>query len=496
MRSADSKGERTWIQIVSLLIITIMLHSQVIFAIDAGPGNETISIVRQNETVNASEAVQISESAIQIILGYKTGTAYDTNNDGIETIEGIIDFTVESTRFNWTADEDKLCTRWEIYSIDEESTTTVCYGSEECCSFIHLTPTKNSWDEAFNSNYGGYGATYKNTISAQVIYIDYNTGLDDPYADIYYSGWSSLSAKYVDDAKTILTRMKGMIIDKVSVVRGAIIKARATLIDNDEEPIAFHSVNIYLNETLIDTGSTDIMGNVEFEIDTSPIISGEYLLNIIYPGQRTMVAQEIVNYMPSDNSTAVIILPSNENISFNPVIKDALGNELEIELEIIDGEKGVIDRYEKLNTIHSSKKPKELKIKKGKYNINAAINNNPVKNIIFNDVDLTKNITEFIGLDDVPEEKVKEKNFLEVYAIDPTNINFTEATVTATAKGGTLYKCKDWNFEEQNCYGEWVFLQTITPGKEYTFTLTPDDPALGEIAGTFSENWESNSLLT
>jgi hypothetical protein len=79
------------------------------------------------------------------------------------------------------------------------------------------------------------------------------------------------------------------------------------------------------------------------------------------------------------------------------------------------------------------------------------------------------------------KKKIEEVDFVEVYAIDPEEVPFTNATVTATAKGTALYKCKDWNFEEQACYGEWRFLQTITPGEPYSFELTPHDPGFGEI---------------
>ena len=78
-----------------------------------------------------------------------------------------------------------------------------------------------------------------------------------------------------------------------------------------------------------------------------------------------------------------------------------------------------------------------------------------------------------------------------MYAIDPTGFNFTEAEVTATAKGNRLYKCKDWNFTEQRCYGEWTLLQSIAPGEDYTFTLTPEDPGLAEGGGTFFDDFES-----
>ncbi|MBU5557737.1 MAG: PGF-pre-PGF domain-containing protein [Candidatus Aenigmarchaeota archaeon] len=79
---------------------------------------------------------------------------------------------------------------------------------------------------------------------------------------------------------------------------------------------------------------------------------------------------------------------------------------------------------------------------------------------------------------------------VEIYAIDPTTLNFTEATVTVTAKGDELWKCKDWDFEARSCKGMWNYLMNIVPGQDYSFILTPEDPAYVEmpITGCAAEN--------
>ena len=50
----------------------------------------------------------------------------------------------------------------------------------------------------FYSNFGLYGATYNNIISAQVIHVDYNLDSQNLYSDITYSDWSSLNAAFVN----------------------------------------------------------------------------------------------------------------------------------------------------------------------------------------------------------------------------------------------------------------------------------------------------------
>lgn len=69
---------------------------------------------------------------------------------------------------------------------------------------------------------------------------------------------------------------------------------------------------------------------------------------------------------------------------------------------------------------------------------------------------------------------------ISAYAIDPSGLNFTQGEMTMTAEGDILYKCREYNFSEQSCYGEWVRYMDIKPGEDYTVTLTPDDPAFAE----------------
>jgi hypothetical protein len=54
------------------------------------------------------------------------------------------------------------------------------------------------------------------------------------------------------------------------------------------------------------------------------------------------------------------------------------------------------------------------------------------------------------------------------------------ATVTSTASGSTLFKCEDWNFTTQTCFGSWQKIKDLTPGQEYNFILTAEDPGYAE----------------
>gem|GEM_PF-6042787 len=85
------------------------------------------------------------------------------------------------------------------------------------------------------------------------------------------------------------------------------------------------------------------------------------------------------------------------------------------------------------------------------------------------------------------------QNYYELYAIDPTQLNFTNATVTVNATAKQLYKCSDWNFSTQTCFGSWTLFKTnLVPGQEYSFVLTADDPGFGEINITNVEHLDEN----
>src|SRR3989344_107965 len=132
-------------------------------------------------------------------LSFKEGTQWDSDDNGIEMPDGVVDFTVEETQFSWDADESKLCTRWEVYSEDSGSIVTSCNGGGDCCSFMGLASSADEWDAPFELYNTRYGATENNKVSAQVVYANYSLDSDNPYSDIVDSGWQSLEARFVNE---------------------------------------------------------------------------------------------------------------------------------------------------------------------------------------------------------------------------------------------------------------------------------------------------------
>ena len=120
--------------------------------------------------------------------------------------------------------------------------------------------------------------------------------------------------------------------------------------------------------------------------------------------------------------------------------------------------------------------------------------NSPIESIIFGGVDISKQLD--VGLDVVDAATIKDIEPVKAYAIDPTKANFTSAIVKVIAAGTDLYKCKDWDFAKQNCYGNWtLFKKGLVPGQEYSFELAPEDPGFAEVNATDAEHLDENRNL-
>ncbi|MDP7506287.1 MAG: hypothetical protein QF362_02490, partial [Candidatus Woesearchaeota archaeon] len=144
-----------------------------------------------NETlVNTS----VEDLSIKLVLDYYNESNYDTNNDGVETIDGIVDLTVKDTEFNFDVNLSNLCTRWTVNDVDEGSVDHVCYGSNNCCSFIGLESDSSKWDDVYYSYFEMNGAGYENIISAQIVYAYYD--FKKLEAEVAYSGVSNKNVKF------------------------------------------------------------------------------------------------------------------------------------------------------------------------------------------------------------------------------------------------------------------------------------------------------------
>ncbi|MBI2650194.1 hypothetical protein HYX04_02670 [Candidatus Woesearchaeota archaeon] len=159
--------------------------------------NQTLNItLPANET---NQTILNQTKTITIDLAYKSGTIYDANDNGEESVNGVVDLTVENTAFGWDADASKLCTRWEVYSIEDSRLTTFCNGNNECCAFVSLLPSGGNWDNVYYFTFGKDNSGHNNIISAQVLYYYVNLSADNLKSEIYNSEWSNLSVKFFEE---------------------------------------------------------------------------------------------------------------------------------------------------------------------------------------------------------------------------------------------------------------------------------------------------------
>ena len=73
-----------------------------------------------------------------------------------------------------------------------------------------------------------------------------------------------------------------------------------------------------------------------------------------------------------------------------------------------------------------------------------------------------------------------KKTVVDSYAVDPTNMDFDNASLIFIAQGTELYKCKDWEFSTQTCIGEWKKIMDLIPGEKYELIIDPLDPGYAE----------------
>jgi len=313
--------------------------------------------------------------------------------------------------------------------------------------------------------------------------------------------------KVVGEVQTTLD----LIIDKIESFVGSIVKLSATLVDGNNTPISEKEIEFYSDETIIGSEFTNFEGIAE--IDWNVIFLGEYNFSVIFEGDEIFEGTSIVlegNFVEIVNDSVENFTEVNDSLNLNISITNETGSfywtreivneygdvneSISVRLKVPKKLKQITDEID-LEEIEFNNEEKvkllkeildeELKSEYEEVELNPEIDE--IKNIKFNDLEI---IDDRISLG---IEEVNDSDFVQSYAIDPTQLNFTDAVVTVIAKGTELYKCKDWNFSLGECYGKWVlFKDDLIPGEEYTFTLTRDDPGFGEIIAIDAVHLDSN----
>ncbi|MCA9497236.1 MAG: DNRLRE domain-containing protein [Nanoarchaeota archaeon] len=106
--------------------------------------------------------------------------------------------------------------------------------------------------------------------------------------------------------------------------------------------------------------------------------------------------------------------------------------------------------------------------------------NSTLKNLKIKNVDPSEVI---LGLEKIANDKITQfKDVKNAFAINPIFPNYiSDYSLTFTANGDSLYKCTQYNFSTQTCFGNFTKILNTTPGETYTINLTVIDPIFVEI---------------
>jgi hypothetical protein len=252
--------------------------------------------------------------------------------------------------------------------------------------------------------------------------------------------------------------------------------AKIELIDylnSTNQTINLEKVNETLNNSLNET-------NISLELNLTEF--NETNLTLMNETNETML--NVTGYFYW-NST-IINNESGKNIPVKmkiPLIYKNMTDEIDSREFPVKNVKSVSDVGFVIKTTFTGKD----KLKKLKDNLSEAMNNvfpeveidSPTKNvnkIIFDNLTIV-NETISLKLNDLNDSR-----FVQSYEVDPTTLEFSNATMSITAKGTKLYKCSEWDFSTHTCSGTWsLFLEGLVPGENYLVNIDKNDPAFGEI---------------
>jgi len=171
------------------------------------------------------------------------------------------------------------------------------------------------------------------------------------------------------------------------------------------------------------------------------------------------------------------------NISMIPELKIEGKNHAQLNAEIsffsTDGK--LIDRISNKKVSPLQIKPQARKaLKLGRYDVEIATSEKSIRLVRLRNFSYKGNLS--ISFDDVAIDNLKiwGRKAQNAFSINFQDSNFSDGELIAKAKGTELYKCKDWNFESQSCFGSWQKIADIIPGMEYSIPVEPGDPGYAE----------------
>ena len=216
-------------------------------------------------------------------------------------------------------------------------------------------------------------------------------------------------------------------------------------------------------------------------------MAGDYTIEatVIIDGSIEILAASF-SVMPISNISANISLIPSKIKELKFLVRNNKNEKIDSVIKIYGKEGNLIREIKEKKALRllQARVAEEGEVGTGEYDVEVALENIQIKKIVFKNLKI-KNDSLDLGIDDVSVDKIsieniKNEKIVSAFAINPTNLNFSNATITTIAKGTALWKCKDWNFSEQKCYGNWEKIRDLVPGEEYNITLTLEDPGYAE----------------
>ncbi len=263
-----------------------------------------------------------------------------------------------------------------------------------------------------------------------------------------------------------------------------------------------HIIQFFKNSNLLDTAQFNVI-NPEPKLEAQDKVIEPTITKIFTDKNEYNLSEIVTIIIETEEDLSLFTLEitniktykffnlKSHNIKFLPSLPGDYDVVLKKDKDVIADTSFIVTNAIEKFFISPSKKPNfkilnrrnlSLKLKSLKQTLpnklTVEIEDSPVKKIEFTNLALD-NAT--LKIDNINKKfKINNKDIVNSYAIDPTQLSFDNATVTVTARGIELWKCKDWDFNQQLCQGSWVKLQDITPGKNYTFLLNAQDPGFAE----------------
>ncbi len=268
--------------------------------------------------------------------------------------------------------------------------------------------------------------------------------------------------------------------NKIYGSKNIIVEANKETKINLKESFVINKTSYLIGEDIIFTFNNLKDKNYDLRIVSN---ESEYKFNRKNEKQVTFKSKKPGIYSAELLSNNKVIYTAHFNVINPKEKKKANKTEIVKKWNIINSKEHKNDKI-KIRILRNNKEINEV-IENISVDAELEITNKKVKKILFRNIELLNANSINLGIDDVNLEKVDLSNYskngvVSSYAIDPTKVEFTDAEVTVKARGTELFKCKEWNFTTQTCYGSWEKIMDIVPGKEYNFTLTPEDPGYAE----------------